>query len=136
MGVVQRSQWYTNNNRANKWRLISPKASSTQVSGAIKIAGRLLAERRLLFGVLSWVISNGGGICNQADVCWRSEKEDKASGLEASEDTGTSLMCVCAQTQMCKMTWVGHRYYKEMVNYEDIDVIPIFKSYIIHFFQR
>lgn len=50
MGGLQRSQWYTNNNRANKRRLISPKDNGNQVSGAINIAARALAARSLLFG--------------------------------------------------------------------------------------
>lgn len=60
-GGIQRSQWYTSNNRANKRRLISPKDNGNQVSGAINIAARALAARSLLFGILSWVISNSGG---------------------------------------------------------------------------
>lgn len=60
-GVIQRSHWYTNNNRANKRRLLSPKDNGNQVSGAINIAARALAAHSLLFGILSWVISSSGG---------------------------------------------------------------------------
>ncbi len=93
---IQRSQWYTNNNRANKCRLISPKDNGSQVSGAINIAAQALAAHSLLFGILSWVISSSGG-----NVRWESPRsgscvqavreEDEASGPEVSEDMDTSV---------------------------------------------
>ncbi len=51
--------------------------------------------------------------------------------------------CVCMfmwfmRTQICIMTWVWHRYYKEKVIYEDIFSVPIilnaYKSYRVSFF--
>ncbi len=40
-----------------------------------------------------------------------------------------SCVCVCVdmfmRTQICIMTWVWHRYYKEKVIYEDIFSVPI-----------
>ncbi len=43
-------------------------------------------------------------------------------------------MCVCVcmfmwfmRTQICIMTWVKHRYYKEVI-YEDIFSVPIIKN--------
>ncbi len=53
-------------------------------------------------------------------------------------------MCVCVdmfmwfmRTQICIMTWVWHRYYKEKVIYEDIFSVPIiqnaYKSYRVSF---
>ncbi len=58
-------------------------------------------------------------------------------------------MCVCVcvcmfmwfvRTQICIMTWVWHRYYKENVIYEDIFSVPIiqkaYKSYRISFFEK
>ncbi len=57
-------------------------------------------------------------------------------------------VCVCAcvcmfmwfmRTQICIMTWVSHRYYKEKVIYEDIFSVPIiqnaYKSYRVSFFE-
>ncbi len=52
-------------------------------------------------------------------------------------------VCVCLfmwfmRTQICIMTWVWHRYYKEKVIYEDIFSVPIiqnaYKSYSVRFF--
>ncbi len=41
-------------------------------------------------------------------------------------------VCVCVgmfmwfmRTQICIMTWVWHRYYKEKVIYEDIFSVPV-----------
>ncbi len=55
-------------------------------------------------------------------------------------------VCVCVgmfmwfmRTQICIMTWVWHRYYKEKVIYEDIFSVPIiqnaYKSYRVSFFE-
>ncbi len=48
-------------------------------------------------------------------------------------------VCVCVgmfmwfmRTQICIMTWVWHRYYKEKVIYEDIFSVPIIKTLINH----
>ncbi len=65
-----------------------------------------------------------------------------------SVDLGwVQLVCVCVRmfmgfirTQICIITWVWHRYYKEKVIYEDIFSFLIiqkaYKSYRISFFDK
>ncbi len=63
---------------------------------------------------------------------WHSNNKKSANNLKHTQKRRNICVCVCVcmfmwfmRTQICIMTWVWHRYYKEKVIYEDIFSVPI-----------
>ncbi len=72
-------------------------------------------------------------------------EEFTPTGMESVCMCACACVCVCMfmwfmRTQICIITWVWHRYYKEKVIYEDNFSVPIiqkaYKSYRIRFFEK